>query len=190
MRGMSAGWKLVSSPGSLVVGQTAWRHGALWLGPAVTEHQWPPDPASNPQWAFNQALRQLGVDRCEALDEFYALNLGKNHFGLGRSSAAELLTLVDELLAEADRWADVLCLSGQVACACGKPSRPHCLDVRTQSSARPPIRERIDDLQPSSALGWCAAGRAPTACASASLARLGPRLSATSHADKQQRRSA
>jgi hypothetical protein len=36
------------------------------------------DPASSPQGAFNQALRQLGVDRGEAFDEFDALNLGKH----------------------------------------------------------------------------------------------------------------
>jgi hypothetical protein len=55
----------------------AWRDGEIWLEPATTEFRWPPNPASNPQWAFNQALRQLGVDRGEAFDEFDALNLGK-----------------------------------------------------------------------------------------------------------------
>ena len=55
-----------------------WRDGEIWLGPATTEFRWPPpDAASSPQWAFNQALRQLGVDRGEAFDEFDALNLGK-----------------------------------------------------------------------------------------------------------------
>jgi hypothetical protein len=29
-----------------------------------------------PQWAFNQALRELGVDRGNAFDEFDAVNLG------------------------------------------------------------------------------------------------------------------
>ena len=54
----------------------AWRDGEVWLGPATTEFGLgPTDPASNPQWAFNQALRQLGVDRGEAFDEFDALNL-------------------------------------------------------------------------------------------------------------------
>jgi hypothetical protein len=38
----------------------------------------PPDPASSPQWAFNQALRNLGVDRGAAFDEFDALNLGRH----------------------------------------------------------------------------------------------------------------
>jgi len=57
----------------------AWRDGGVWLGPAATEFRWPPpDPASNPQWAFNQALRYLGVDRGAGIDEFDALNLGKH----------------------------------------------------------------------------------------------------------------
>jgi hypothetical protein len=57
----------------------AWRDGEVWAGPATTEFSWPPpDPASSPHWAFNQALRKLGVDRGEALDEFEALNLGKH----------------------------------------------------------------------------------------------------------------
>jgi hypothetical protein len=56
-----------------------WRHGEVWLGPATTEFEWPPpDPASNPQWAFNQALRKLGVTRGEAFDEFDTLNLGRH----------------------------------------------------------------------------------------------------------------
>lgn len=57
----------------------AWRDGEVWAGPATTEFRWPPpDPASSPQWAINQALRNLGVDRGEAFDEFDALNLGKS----------------------------------------------------------------------------------------------------------------
>jgi hypothetical protein len=56
-----------------------WRDGELWLGPATTQFSWsPPDPATNPQWAFNQALRALGVDRGQAFDEFDALNLSKH----------------------------------------------------------------------------------------------------------------
>ena len=56
-----------------------WRHGEVWLGPAATEFSWPPpDPASSPQWAFNQALRKLGVTRDQAFDEFDALNLGRH----------------------------------------------------------------------------------------------------------------
>lgn len=56
-----------------------WRHGDVWLGPATTEFQWPPpDPASSPQWAFNRALRKLGVTRGAAFDEFDALNLGQH----------------------------------------------------------------------------------------------------------------
>jgi len=58
-------------------GGMAWRK--VWLNPVVTEFGWPPpDPASSPQWAFNQALRQLGIDRGEAFDEFDALNLGRH----------------------------------------------------------------------------------------------------------------
>lgn len=64
--------------GSGTQAMMAWRDGEVWLGPATTESRWPSDPASNPQWAFNQALRQLGVDRGEAFDEFDALNLGKH----------------------------------------------------------------------------------------------------------------
>jgi hypothetical protein len=56
-----------------------WRDGEIWLGPVTTEFGWPPsDPASSPHWAFNYALRELGVDRDEAFDEFDALNLGKH----------------------------------------------------------------------------------------------------------------
>lgn len=55
------------------------RDGEIWLGPVTTEFGWPPpDPASNPQWALNHALRELGVDRGEAFDEFDALSLGKH----------------------------------------------------------------------------------------------------------------
>lgn len=57
----------------------AWRGGEVWLNPVVTELGWPPPtPPPSPQGAFNQALRQLGVDRGEAFDEFDALNLGKH----------------------------------------------------------------------------------------------------------------
>lgn len=57
----------------------AWRHGEVWLGPATTEFERPPpDPASSPQWAFNQALRKLGVTRGEAFDEFDTHNLGRH----------------------------------------------------------------------------------------------------------------
>lgn len=56
-----------------------WRDGELWLGPATTQFSWSqPDPASSPQWAFNQALRALGVNRGQAFDEFDALNLGRH----------------------------------------------------------------------------------------------------------------
>jgi hypothetical protein len=54
-----------------------WRHGELSLGPVITQFRWPPpDPAANQQWALNHALRELGVDRGSAFDEFDALNLG------------------------------------------------------------------------------------------------------------------
>jgi hypothetical protein len=56
-----------------------WRAGEVWLEPATTAFLWPPpDPASNPQWAFNRALRELGVERGDAFDEFDAVNLGKH----------------------------------------------------------------------------------------------------------------
>jgi hypothetical protein len=56
-----------------------WRDGEVWAGPATTEFRWPPpDPDSSPQWAFNQALRKLGVDRGAAFDEFDALSLGRH----------------------------------------------------------------------------------------------------------------
>jgi len=65
--------------GTGIQAMVAWRDGEVWAGPAITEFGWPPpDPASRPHWAFNQALRTLGVDRREAFDEFDALNLGKH----------------------------------------------------------------------------------------------------------------
>jgi hypothetical protein len=55
----------------------AWRDGEVWLEPVATAFRWPPpDPASNWQCAFNQALRGLGVDRGEGFDEFDAVSLG------------------------------------------------------------------------------------------------------------------
>jgi hypothetical protein len=55
-----------------------WLHGEIWLGPATTQFGWPPPgPASSPHWAVNQALRQLGVTRGEAFDEFEAVGLGR-----------------------------------------------------------------------------------------------------------------
>ena len=57
----------------------AWRDGEVWLEPVATEFGWPPpDPAANWQWAFNLALRELGVDRGEGLDEFDAVSLGRH----------------------------------------------------------------------------------------------------------------
>jgi hypothetical protein len=56
-----------------------WLNGEVWLGPATTQFGWPPpDRASSPHWAFNQALRQLGVTRGAAYDEFEAVNLGRH----------------------------------------------------------------------------------------------------------------
>jgi hypothetical protein len=56
-----------------------WLNGEVWLGPATTQFGWPPpDPATNPHWAFNQALRQLGVTRGAAFDEFDAAGLGRH----------------------------------------------------------------------------------------------------------------
>jgi hypothetical protein len=56
-----------------------WLNGEVWLGPATTQFGWPPpDRASSPHWAFNQALRQLGVTRGAAFDEFEAAGLGRH----------------------------------------------------------------------------------------------------------------
>lgn len=55
-----------------------WRGGEVCLGPVTTEFTaTAPDPSSSPQWPFNQALRELGVDRGDAFDEFDALGLGR-----------------------------------------------------------------------------------------------------------------
>ena len=55
-----------------------WREGEVCLGPVTTEFTaTAPDPSSSPQWPFNQALRELGVDRGDAFDEFDALGLGR-----------------------------------------------------------------------------------------------------------------
>jgi hypothetical protein len=57
----------------------AWRDGEVCLGPATTEFRWPPpDPAASPGWAFNRALRELGVDSGDARDEFDAVSLGQH----------------------------------------------------------------------------------------------------------------
>jgi len=56
-----------------------WLNGEVWLGPATTQFGWPPpDRATNPHWAINQALRQLGVTRGAAFDEFDAAGLGRH----------------------------------------------------------------------------------------------------------------
>jgi hypothetical protein len=56
-----------------------WLNGEVWRGPATTRFGWPPpDRASSPHWAFNQALRQLGVTRGAAFDEFDAAGLGRH----------------------------------------------------------------------------------------------------------------
>lgn len=55
-----------------------WRGGEVCLGPVATEFTaTAPDPSSSRQWPFNQALRELGVDRGDAFDEFDALGLGR-----------------------------------------------------------------------------------------------------------------
>jgi hypothetical protein len=56
-----------------------WLNGEVWLGPATTQFGWPPpNRSSSPHWAFNQALRQLGVTRGAAFDEFEAAGLGRH----------------------------------------------------------------------------------------------------------------
>jgi hypothetical protein len=58
-----------------------WRDGEIWLGPVITELGWPPaDPAARPEWAINRALRKIGADRGQALDEFEALHLGRHRY--------------------------------------------------------------------------------------------------------------
>src|SRR3989440_7835863 len=47
--------------------------------PIPPQFGWPPPArASSPHWAFNQALRQLGVPRGAAFDEFEAVGLGRH----------------------------------------------------------------------------------------------------------------
>jgi len=54
-----------------------WRRGAVCLGPVTTEFTaTAPDPSTSQQWPFNRALRELGVNRGDAFDEFDALGLG------------------------------------------------------------------------------------------------------------------
>lgn len=55
-----------------------WRGGEACLGPVTAEFTaTAPDPSSSQQWPFNQALRELDVDRGDAFDEFDALGLGR-----------------------------------------------------------------------------------------------------------------
>jgi hypothetical protein len=56
-----------------------WQAGTVILGPVRTEFGWPPesDPPRS-EWAFNTALRQLGVDMGSDLDEFKAVDLGRH----------------------------------------------------------------------------------------------------------------
>lgn len=83
----------------------AWRDGEIWLEPATTEFEWPPpDPASNSQWAFNQALRELGVDRGAAFDEFDALNLGKHRHTEGWQLYAAGVSSPDGLVRPSHGW--------------------------------------------------------------------------------------
>ena len=54
----------------------AWRDGQVCLGP-VTTQGWVQEPSNSAQWPFNRALRELGVARGDAFDEFDAVGLGK-----------------------------------------------------------------------------------------------------------------
>jgi hypothetical protein len=55
-----------------------WRNGEVCLGPVCGEFTaTAPHPSSSQQWPFNQALRELGVDRGDAFDEFDAVGLGR-----------------------------------------------------------------------------------------------------------------
>ena len=55
-----------------------WRNGEVCLGPVSGEFTaTAPHPSSSRQWPFNQALRELGVDRGDAFDEFDAVGLGR-----------------------------------------------------------------------------------------------------------------
>lgn len=55
-----------------------WRYGKVLLGPiiTVTEDNKPPTPLAD--HAINRCLRQIGVSRGSALDEFDALGLGRH----------------------------------------------------------------------------------------------------------------
>ena len=55
----------------------AWRDGEVCLGP-VTTQGWVQEPSNSAQWPFNRALRELGVARGDAFDEFDAVGLGKH----------------------------------------------------------------------------------------------------------------
>ena len=54
----------------------AWRDGQVCLGP-VTTQGWVQEPSNSAQWPFSRALRELGVARGDAFDEFDAVGLGK-----------------------------------------------------------------------------------------------------------------
>ena len=65
--------------GTGTLATVVWLNGEVWLGPATTQFGWPPpDRASSPRWAFNQALRRIGVTRGAAFDEFEAAGLGRH----------------------------------------------------------------------------------------------------------------
>jgi hypothetical protein len=55
----------------------AWRDGEVCLGPFTTQG-WAQEPSNRVQWPLNRALRELGVARGEAFDEFDAVGLGKH----------------------------------------------------------------------------------------------------------------
>jgi hypothetical protein len=56
-----------------------WRGDQIVLGPETTEFRTgtPPRPPSA-QWAFNHGLRELGVNKSNASDEFDAVHLGRH----------------------------------------------------------------------------------------------------------------
>lgn len=52
----------------------AWRDGNVCLGPVITD-LWMQDRSDSAQWPFNRVLRELGVSRRDAFDEFDAAKL-------------------------------------------------------------------------------------------------------------------
>jgi hypothetical protein len=54
-----------------------WHEGAVLYGPVRADVGWPAREPTRPAWPFNYALRHLGVDRGDAVDEFEAAGLGR-----------------------------------------------------------------------------------------------------------------